>query len=116
VKLNDGVEDHILTPIPQGCEFVIVMQDKEFFVYCEDNGVKVFSVIVRQAEKPAVAGTSSLDEIKHPEIRAFVKQYADVLPDELGPGLPPERTVQCEIKLKDGAKVVYRAPFRTAKG
>ena len=26
-----------------------------------------------------------------------------------------ERTVQCEIKLKDGAKVVYRAPFRTAK-
>ncbi|KAF0776236.1 hypothetical protein AaE_000064 [Aphanomyces astaci] len=49
------------------------------------------------------------------EIKAVLDEFKDVFPKELPDGLPPERGVQFDLKLKPDAKPQNRAPFRLAK-
>ena len=49
--------------------------------------------------------TISVDRGDHPqEIKQLLEEYKDVFPDDLPPGLPPERLHPFRIELADGAK------------
>ncbi|XP_074327983.1 uncharacterized protein LOC141665898 [Apium graveolens] len=53
-----------------------------------------------------------MDEL-HIKDYPFVKEYADVFPDEL-PGLPPHREVEFTIELVTGAEPISKAPYLMA--
>ena len=44
--------------------------------------------------------------------KAMIQKFKDVFPDDLPKQLPPKRSSDFKIQLKDGAKPVTRAPYR----
>ena len=51
----------------------------------------------------------------HPEIRALIEEYKDVIPECLPAELPPSRQVEFDIDLKSEAKPNSRSPFCLSK-
>ncbi|OWZ05571.1 hypothetical protein PHMEG_00022318 [Phytophthora megakarya] len=62
----------------------------------------------------AVKTSPTLKTIPHP-LRAVLSEFADVFPDEQPVQQPPQRSIEHEVVLKQGAKPSNRAPFCLSK-
>src|SRR6202163_2243704 len=47
-----------------------------------------------------------------PAVQSLLQKYSDVFPDDLPPGLPPERDVDHRIELIPGSEPPVRSPYR----
>jgi len=47
-------------------------------------------------------------------LETVLREFSDVMPKELPPGLPPKRTVDHKIELQQEAKPPARGPYRMA--
>ncbi|KAL0408150.1 UNVERIFIED_CONTAM: Retrovirus-related Pol polyprotein from transposon opus [Sesamum radiatum] len=71
--------------------------------------------------EPSYLCTLRFDEIEEAsgsipdEIKKLLKEFEDVMPDELPRKLPPKRAVDHEIELVPGTKPPARAPYRMAQ-
>src|SRR5260370_3051601 len=52
------------------------------------------------------------NEVIDPAVQSLLATYSDVFPDELPPGLPPERDVDHRIDIVPGSEPPVRAPYR----
>ena len=62
--------------------------------------------------KGAAEDTNPLTNIP-PSLLSILKEFDDVFPDELPPGLPPLRGIEHRIDLIPGAPLPNRAAYRT---
>ncbi|KAL2223600.1 UNVERIFIED_CONTAM: Retrovirus-related Pol polyprotein from transposon [Sesamum indicum] len=75
----------------------------------------------RKRNEPSYLCTLRFDEIEETsgpipdEIKKLLKEFEDVMPDELPRKLPPKRAVDHEIELVPGTKPPARAPYRMSQ-
>ncbi len=53
-----------------------------------------------------------ISAVDDPGLQKVLTEYADVFPEELPQGLPPDRGIELTIRLEEGAKPAYRSPYR----
>ncbi|KAL2240220.1 UNVERIFIED_CONTAM: RNA-directed DNA polymerase [Sesamum indicum] len=75
----------------------------------------------RKRNEPSYLCTLRFEEIEETsgpipgEIKKLLKEFEDVMPDELPRKLPPKRAVDHEIELVPGTKPPARAPYRMSQ-
>ena len=80
-----------------------------------EPGHRIFSVHVTAAEVSQSSGASpgaSLGAVPHDGVRQVLLDFADRFPDDLPPGLPPDRGVSHTIPLEPGSRPVHRSMYR----
>ena len=102
MNIIDSVEARQL--IAQGCELFSVWVEEE---PVEERGGATLSSMA--ATDPV------LNASQQQQIEAVLKEFADVIPDELPSHLPPKREVDHRITIEPGAKPARRPPFRLAQ-
>lgn len=79
---------------------------------------KQFAHLARQHDvylaivRPIKTATPETPPSEHPRATALRREYADVFPENLPPGLPPSRTVDHRIELEPGFAPPNRSPYR----
>jgi hypothetical protein len=59
------------------------------------------------------SGASAVTSVTdHPEVRQLLTEFDDVFPDDLPPGLPPQREIDHKIELEAGSTPPTKAPYR----
>ena len=70
---------------------------------------ELFAIFVRPKDEPAPASAALAE---HPAAKALLAEFADVFPDKLPDGLPPQRGTQHRIELMPGARPPPPRPLR----
>ncbi|KAL2224126.1 UNVERIFIED_CONTAM: Retrovirus-related Pol polyprotein from transposon, partial [Sesamum indicum] len=107
---------------------VVVMDDFKLILgleFLRDTREKNLSAMQfekgRKRNEPSYLCTLRFDEIEETsgpipgEIKKLLKEFEDVMPDELPRKLPPKRAVDHEIELVPGTKPPARAPYRMSQ-
>lgn len=74
------------------------------------HGERTFAAMVFEEELPTDKPANEV--LTPPMIEGVLKEFQDVMPDELPKELSPRREVNHEIELIEGAKHVAKAPYR----
>lgn len=67
---------------------------------------------VPEQPQVTVASIDTSNNLHADRIASILKDYADVFPDDLPPGLPPERDIDHRIDLENGASPPFRPIYR----
>ena len=80
-----------------------------------EPGHRIFAVHVAAAKVSQSSGASpgaALAAVPHDGVRQVLLDFADRFPDDLPPGLPPDRGVSHTIPLEPGSRPVHRSMYR----
>ena len=79
------------------------------------NGEQGFLAWVTAEDDSGLDPPLSIPNPNKPEVADLLREYSDVFPDELPDALPPERSVDHEIRLEEGAPPPSRPAYRLPK-
>lgn len=111
-QLHGGSDEPSQTPLPSpsqgvGSRIVSALQVKRL----ARRGCQLFLMIPHEATD---SGTDTLHTISdaRPQVSRILEEFADVFPDDLPLGLPPDREIEHHIPLQPGATPPHRPPYR----
>ncbi len=80
------------------------------------QGCSSFLVVVKEAEEQPSTGSATIDVagglVPEASMRSLLQEYQDVFPENLPPGLPPERGTGHTIPMEPGAAPPFRPIYR----
>lgn len=108
-----GASDLVIRPLanngrPQPTTLATISLKSVQKLYRAGEIDQVFAIFVKPADNSKVASRDR----ECPEAEALLREFADVFPDDLPPGLPPVRGVQHTIELKPNSRPPACRPLR----
>lgn len=73
---------------------------------------EAFAIFVRPGEKVSDTTLKAIEQIEDLNVRALMKEFADVAPEKLPAELPPKRGVEHRIELKPDSRLPPVRPLR----